>query len=60
MICNCGHRMRGKDICPLGLCFLHTHADGTVHIHEKGNLPHEHKEVNVFKKLWQKIKSWFV
>jgi hypothetical protein len=52
--------MRGKDICPLGLCFLHTHADGTVHIHEKGNLPHEHKEVNVFKKLWQKIKSWFV
>tara|TARA_R100000773_G_C4196373_1_gene100376 strand:- start:237 stop:425 length:189 start_codon:yes stop_codon:yes gene_type:complete len=58
MICECGHRMRGKLVCPMGLCFVHEHADGTTHIHKAGDIPHEHGEENMLKRIWKKIKGW--
>ncbi len=62
MICECGHRMRGKLVCPMGVCFVHEHVDGTTHIHKAGDIPHEHGkehgEENMLKKIWKKIKGW--
>ena len=55
MICECGHRMRGKLVCPLGVCFVHTHADGTTHIHKNGNQKHTHGEDTMAKKIWKLI-----
>jgi len=47
---HCGHA-HGNDYME------HTHDDGVTHAHEDGDVPHTHKEDNMIKKIWNKIKE---
>ena len=42
MICECGHRHRGRIQCPNCDCEIQVQIE------------------NILKKIWKKIKSWFV